>query len=647
PTETAKNPNKGRPLPDVPAGAAKDKKVTDNNNDGIYNKLNEINGKETDKTYDKAPTKKQTGGDENNYFLVEKETDKTYDKTPTKKQTGGDENNYFVLEKNKQENPYETLDKTNKNRDHVYDKLENIKTPTKKQKGGDKDNYFVLEKDSDTPTKKQTGEDKIYDKIDDSKIKPDNIYDKIGNIGPNKGRPLPETPAEKRAREEAGYELAKNTPLEEKKNPNKGRPLPEVPLEGNKKIKKDKISGIEKVRQRERPEKNVKKLDLTNYNKAKDGIVGEDGHTYSLSPKKEGKILENIEKSYKKSKSKYLSEPTDANLKEFKKKEKAFEDTLNKYNKKIDLILKQKNIKQENVLDKATDPNDKYGGKVVTIKKEDIGVVKPTKKAVKQKLTNEQKKEYSKGKLGQYFKGKPDILDPKMRPENIGEVKDNTVNILIHGTFSSKSAENDWASPKSPHAKSINKEYGGEAVTFKWSGKNTADTRKKAGKELAKIIEGYNKKGIKVNIIAHSHGGNVANEALKLTNGKIDNLVTLGTPVRSDHKADKKTIESKTNSYLNVMSNQDTVTKQGGFDTKTDITKYIGGDNAFKRAHRKDKDADKILKIDGASHSELHSLAVIKQLKPLIKRNSKEETEIDLTKNLQKKVSQEEAETNK
>ena len=397
----------------------------------------------------------------------------------------------------------------------------------------------------------------------------------------------------------------------------KRQPLEKEAFETGDKLGKDLIK---KVSQRDNPQNDVKELDLSKYNQAKEGIIGEEGHTYKLSPKKEGKILANIEKSYEESKAKYLNEPTDANLKEFKIKEKAFEENLKKYNKKIDLILKQEDIKQENVLDKETDSSDKYNGKLVTIKKEDIGVVKPVKKVEKQKLTAEQKKDYSKGKIGQYFKGKPDIVDPKMRPENIGEVKDNTVNILIHGTFSAKSAENDWASSKSVHAKSINEQYGGEAVSFKWSGKNTADTRKEAGKELAKIIEGYNKKGIQVNVIAHSHGGNVANEALKLTNGKIDNLVTLGTPVRSDHKADAKIIESKTNSYLNVMSNEDTVTRQGGFDTKTDVTKYIGGDNAFRRAHRKDKDADKVLKIDGASHSELHSLAVIKQLKPLTKR---------------------------
>ncbi|MGB6128350.1 MAG: hemagglutinin repeat-containing protein [Psychrilyobacter sp.] len=360
---------------------------------------------------------------------------------------------------------------------------------------------------------------------------------------------------------------------------------------------------------------------LAKYKRSKDGITGEEGHLYKLNSEKEGKVLAKAEKSYEDAKNKYESNPTGKNHENLLKKEQKFKNLLKKNEPKMDLITSQEKLNFESALDRTTKKNDKYRGKVEVVKKEEIGILKPVTKADKEKINKDiLKAEYTKGLLkGDFYQGKPDIVDVNMRPENIVKVKDNTVNILIHGTYSAIASENEWASSKSAQAKAVEEQYGGKSVAFKWSGKNTADTRKEAGKELAQIIEGYNRKGIKVNIIAHSHGGNVVNEALKLTDGNVENLVTLGTPVRNDHKVDSKTIEKKTGHFLNVMSNEDKVTKMGGFDTKTDITKYLGGDNTFRRAHRKDMNADKILKIDGASHSDLHGLAVIKQLKPLSK----------------------------
>ena len=67
--------------------------------------------------------------------------------------------------------------------------------------------------------------------------------------------------------------------------------------------------------------------------------------------------------------------------------------------------------------------------------------------------------------------------------------------------------------------------------------------------------------GEKLNIVTHSHGGNVVAEATQ--NGiahKIDTLVTLGVPIRPDYNFS----ESQVGQHLNVYSNNDKVQINGG-----------------------------------------------------------------------------------
>jgi hypothetical protein len=65
-----------------------------------------------------------------------------------------------------------------------------------------------------------------------------------------------------------------------------------------------------------------------------------------------------------------------------------------------------------------------------------------------------------------------------------------------------------------------------------------------------------------LNIIAHSHGGNFAFQASPILDGKkIDNLVTLGTPIRPDYAPNTSAIGN----HINVYSLFDGVQTKGGF----------------------------------------------------------------------------------
>jgi hypothetical protein len=67
--------------------------------------------------------------------------------------------------------------------------------------------------------------------------------------------------------------------------------------------------------------------------------------------------------------------------------------------------------------------------------------------------------------------------------------------------------------------------------------------------------------GESLNIVAHSHGGNIVVEASKKIGHKIDILITLGTPVRDDYIPDKKNIGL----WIQAYSPEDSVQVNGGY----------------------------------------------------------------------------------
>jgi hypothetical protein len=116
----------------------------------------------------------------------------------------------------------------------------------------------------------------------------------------------------------------------------------------------------------------------------------------------------------------------------------------------------------------------------------------------------------------------------------------------------------------------VSKTFGEDAVILNWTGGNSRQARTEAVKELERLIATHKwKEGEKFNIIAHSHGGNVAFEFSNSSvfdfpgsKFKIDTLVTLGTPIRDDYVPNEAHIKQ----HLNVYSQYDSVQTHGGRD---------------------------------------------------------------------------------
>jgi hypothetical protein len=109
----------------------------------------------------------------------------------------------------------------------------------------------------------------------------------------------------------------------------------------------------------------------------------------------------------------------------------------------------------------------------------------------------------------------------------------------------------------------VSKTFGEQAIVFDNNNMgNSKEARAAAAQQLESIVNGYNfAPGEKLNIVSHSHGGNVVAEATQEgLDHKIDHLVTLGVPVRADYKFN----ESMIGQHLNVYSNNDAVQRKGG-----------------------------------------------------------------------------------
>ena len=87
--------------------------------------------------------------------------------------------------------------------------------------------------------------------------------------------------------------------------------------------------------------------------------------------------------------------------------------------------------------------------------------------------------------------------------------------------------------------------------------------------------------GEKLNIVGHSHGGNVGILASEMTDKQVDNLVTLGTPNRLMYQPNKNKIEN----HINVYSRFDLAQKAAeigdpvGIVGNNDSRKFSGAEN--------------------------------------------------------------------
>lgn len=98
----------------------------------------------------------------------------------------------------------------------------------------------------------------------------------------------------------------------------------------------------------------------------------------------------------------------------------------------------------------------------------------------------------------------------------------------------------DWNN-NSAFVKAVGATFKETPVLLNWSGGNSRQARTEGAKMLQKLVKEHHfAKGERLNIVAHSHGGNVALEAS--TNTWIDVLITLGTPVRDDYPGNSQNI---------------------------------------------------------------------------------------------------------
>jgi RHS repeat-associated protein len=135
---------------------------------------------------------------------------------------------------------------------------------------------------------------------------------------------------------------------------------------------------------------------------------------------------------------------------------------------------------------------------------------------------------------------------------------DGYLTIIVPGTFNN---HGEWSNSKFQNQ--VEKTFGEKALVVENNFMlDTPEGRSSAAKQLSAIIEKHKfAPGEKLNIVAHSHGGNVVAEASRAgLNRKIDTLVTLGTPIRPDYSFN----ESRIGRHLNVFSNNDRVQKLGG-----------------------------------------------------------------------------------
>jgi pimeloyl-ACP methyl ester carboxylesterase len=174
---------------------------------------------------------------------------------------------------------------------------------------------------------------------------------------------------------------------------------------------------------------------------------------------------------------------------------------------------------------------------------------------------------------------------------------DGLLTIIIPGTFS---GDAEWAQSGQPFNVAVSRTFGEKAVVLDWSHRNSESARTEAAHLLKSMIAKHEfAEDEKLNIVAHSHGGNVAFEAI--VNGgvgrRVDTLVTLGTPVRPDY---------------GIVHNPDLIGQDINVYSEGDDVQNIGGETRgieLGSAGRTRNGAQNI-EVPDASHEDLHSAKI-------------------------------------
>lgn len=182
--------------------------------------------------------------------------------------------------------------------------------------------------------------------------------------------------------------------------------------------------------------------------------------------------------------------------------------------------------------------------------------------------------------------------------------------IIVPGTSTpiARSETPDWAARGSAFNEVVSNTFKEDARVLDWGGENDPKKRTEAAEKLKTMIEDYQREhpdDKRINIVAHSHGGNVVKEFTNLKGSqKIDVLVNLGTPNRDDYKINK----DKVGFFLSVFSENDGVQKKGGYSYRPSRTSPFPGvsmpslvKQEIGPAKREDKKANLNLEVSTVS----------------------------------------------
>ena len=113
---------------------------------------------------------------------------------------------------------------------------------------------------------------------------------------------------------------------------------------------------------------------------------------------------------------------------------------------------------------------------------------------------------------------------------------DGRLTILVHGTWASSNPTFQPGGKFFLNVKGM--VHDRTMASLKWSGGNTTWDRRAGAEALASYIRSYKfAPGEQLNLVAHSHGGNLSIQAINMGLGrKVDNLMLLGTPSRPGYK---------------------------------------------------------------------------------------------------------------
>jgi hypothetical protein len=136
----------------------------------------------------------------------------------------------------------------------------------------------------------------------------------------------------------------------------------------------------------------------------------------------------------------------------------------------------------------------------------------------------------------------------------------------------------DWRSPELE--KSVAGSFPGQQVDiFNWGGANNGPARSKAVVEFSSWVDKKFKDlpaNEPFNVVCHSHGCNAVAEYISRSDSKhVDNLISLGVPVREDYVFNEDKIANHTNVYIGIDGIQ---SRGGGKHTVTGtLGRILGG----------------------------------------------------------------------